>query len=214
MARHSRDSSRRRIGAAVLILAAMAAFELHADEPNGPAENPLLRDIPLSSLPATLARPLFSPSRRPPAKATVAASAPPPAAPAAPVQDAPPAAPNFTLSGTAITTSDSFAIFAGPSPDQTFHLRKGEAHEGWTLSAIEPRSAVVTQGDQTVTLDFPKAPPPGDLNASNGDDATPPSDPPQQVVQPPAPFVSPPARAGAPPQGEPQPPIPRPERRR
>src|ERR1700722_11062277 len=90
--------------------------------------NPLWA-IPLSALAVTRNRPLFTPSRRPPAP--VVASVP------VAVQDsprAPPAAPehpNLVLVGTVAGESEALAVFIDPATRDMVRLRTGEGHSGW-----------------------------------------------------------------------------------
>ena len=176
MARQFQDRGDRRARGAVAALLALvlgAPAALRADEVGIPDAAPLLRGIPLSSLTGgarTTAVFAFPPARRQRsagAAAQVLVSAPPPPPSAPPL-----ATPNFSLVGTVKGALGGLAIFSGTSPDETFRLRKGEAHDGWTLDAIEARTATLTSGDQSVTLAFPKAPPVADAQPNGGDDLT------------------------------------------
>src|SRR5580700_4277887 len=118
------------------------------------AANPLWA-IPLSALAATRTRPLFTPSRRPPAPVVasvpVAAPRPPPApAPALPQH------PNLTLVGTVAGENESVAVFIDTTTRDTVRLRTGEGHSGWILQSIERRTATLQKGGQTETLAMPK----------------------------------------------------------
>ena len=107
--------------------------------------NPLWA-IPLKSLTATRERPLFSPSRRPPAVFVAAPSGPPPP----PV--APPAPPPLTLVGTAIAGSQSLAVFIDQDTKRVISLRIGEGDAGWTVRAIHGREAIVVKDRREATV--------------------------------------------------------------
>jgi hypothetical protein len=86
------------------------------------AANPLWA-IPLSALTATRTRPLFTPSRHPPApivaSVPVAAPRPPPVVPQHP---------NLTLVGTVAGENEGVAVFIGTTTRDTLRLRPGEGH--------------------------------------------------------------------------------------
>src|SRR6202023_2856677 len=102
-------------------------------EPQAVAANPLWA-IPLSALTATRTRPLFTPSRRPPAvivaNVPVAtrhpAVSPPPA----------PAHPNLVLVGTVVAENEGVAVFIDSSTHDTVRMRTGEGHLGWILQSV------------------------------------------------------------------------------
>ena len=122
-----------------------------ARPPSRPSGNPLWA-VPLRSLAATRERPLFSPSRRPPAAAVAAmpvVEAPPPPAPVVPER------PALTLVGTIIGGSDKIAIFFNASSGAVIRLRLGEADNGWVLRSIGARETVLQKDDQSFTLALP-----------------------------------------------------------
>lgn len=112
--------------------------------------NPLW-GVPLSALRATLERPLFSPSRRPPA--------PPPAA--LPVAEAPPPPPPepehplLALLGTVVGGPQNIAVVRDQSTNSLVRVRVGEAVSGWTLRTVEPRSVTVEKDSHSVTVALP-----------------------------------------------------------
>jgi hypothetical protein len=118
------------------------------------AANPLWA-IPLSALTATRNRPLFTPSRRPPAPVVasvpVAAPRPPPPPPPAVPQH-----PNLTLVGTVAGENEGVAVFIDTTTRDTVRLRTGEGHNGWILQSIERRAATLQKGAQSETLALPK----------------------------------------------------------
>jgi len=167
-------------------------------EPVTVSANPLWA-IPLSALAATRNRPLFTPSRRPPApivaNAPVAAPRPPPPPPPAPEH------PNLVLVGTVAGESESVAVFIDPTTRNAVRLRTGEGHLGWILQSVDRRTATLQKGDRSEKLELPKptdlhgpAPvvstlPPGPLplRPSRPPPPPPPPQPPAHSVAPPPP---------------------------
>ena len=116
--------------------------------------NPLWA-IPLSALAATLKRPLFSPSRRPPApmvaSAAVLAPLPPPPPPPAPDH------PNLALVGTVAAGSEGIAVLVDPMTHNAVRLRTGEGHEGWILQSVDRWTATLQKkGGQSEELELPR----------------------------------------------------------
>ena len=109
--------------------------------------NPLASQ-PLELLSAIVDRPLFSPSRRPPA-APVSRTAEP-TAPASP--------PDLVVSGIVMDGTSARAVVRVGTEKKIFHAHVGDNIDGWTVSQIEGRKLVLSLGDRfaTYTL-FPKA---------------------------------------------------------
>jgi hypothetical protein len=117
------------------------------------AGNPLWT-IPLSDLAETRSRPLFSGSRRPPARPVVAALPPPPVK-AAPLPKVGPDHPLLTLLGTIVGYSVAIGVFMDETSHDVIRLKSGEAHDGWTLSSVSGRTAVFQKpGYLAATLVF------------------------------------------------------------
>jgi general secretion pathway protein N len=117
-----------------------------------PRGNPLWA-VPLSALSATRERPLFSPSRRPPAPAVVAA-------PRVPVVTRPPPKPEpdhplLTLVGTVAGETGGIGIFLDQATNNVIRLRTGENHTGWILRSVQGREASFEKDHQTATLALP-----------------------------------------------------------
>lgn len=124
-----------------------------SERPRELSGNPLWA-IPLSSLSATRDRPLFTPSRRPPAPPAVAG--PPPTAPIAPV--APPAEPErprLTLVGAVIGSGGGIAVFVDQTTNDVVRLKTGESHSGWMLRSVKGREALFQKNSETLTLALP-----------------------------------------------------------
>jgi general secretion pathway protein N len=113
--------------------------------------NPLWA-IPLKDLTATRERPIFSPSRRPPTPAVIAAPAAPVVAPPRPAE---PSRPQLTLVGTIIGTQRGFGIFQDQGGNKALRLQTGEVHEGWVLREVHARATVFQKNDVKVTLELP-----------------------------------------------------------
>jgi hypothetical protein len=128
-----------------------AAPAAASESPSATVKGNPLWGIPLPALSATRERPLFSPSRRPPAPAVAAA----PAAPPPPPPPAPPAPPQLNLVGTAVGGSEKLGIFVDQATKEVVRLRVGEGHGGWTLQAIDGREAVLRQEGREATLALP-----------------------------------------------------------
>jgi general secretion pathway protein N len=137
-------------------LAELAAHPLAAAKTEPLAGNPLWA-IPLRELSETHARPLFSPSRRPPAPPVLAAAA------ASPVKRTPPAKsgpdhPLLTLLGTIVGDVVEIGVFTDEVSHDVIRIRAGEAHDGWTLSAVSGRAAIFQkQGYPAAALVLPAA---------------------------------------------------------
>ena len=127
-------------------------------KPSEPSANPLWA-IPLSKLAATRDRPLFLPSRRPPAAVIAAPAAAP--APAAPLP-AEPERPSRTLVGAIASDTEGFAVFLDQSTNTVIRLRTGQDHQGWVLRAVKGREATLVKASISTTLMLPE---PGNFGA-------------------------------------------------
>lgn len=114
--------------------------------------NPLW-GIPLRTLTATRERPLFSPSRRPPAPAIAApAPAPRPVVAAKPPE---PDHPLLTIVGTIVSTHDSIGVFIDPATNEVIRIHTGQEHGGWVLRSVHGREANFEKNERTATLALP-----------------------------------------------------------
>jgi len=108
---------------------------------------------PLQGLTATHERPLFSPTRRPPAKivAPLVVEHEPPPAP-------PPPPPSVVVLGIVSENGEARAAIRSAdkrltekrSADKVLRVRAGDDVGGWTVARIEPRRLVLTQGERSV----------------------------------------------------------------
>jgi hypothetical protein len=119
----------------------------------GASGNPLW-GIPLRILTATRERPLFSPSRRPPAPPVVTAPpvAPRPvAAPKPPEPERPP----LTIVGTIVGGGDAIGVFINQATNEVIRIHAGQAHDGWVLRSVHGREASFEKDERQATLALP-----------------------------------------------------------
>jgi general secretion pathway protein N len=116
--------------------------------------NPLWA-IPLRQLSATVARPLFAPSRRPPPP--VVADAPRAAALLPPPKAAEPDKPDLSLLGTvAASSTEGIGIFVEQGAGKNvLRLKIGENHKGWVLRTVQRREVAFEKSGETVVLAIP-----------------------------------------------------------
>jgi general secretion pathway protein N len=138
-----------------------------------PVGNPLWA-VPLSTLSQTRERPIFTPSRRPPAPAVAGA---PPTEPVV-LPAASPERPRITLIGAVVGETDAIAIFLDPAR-QAFRLRTGQDYGGWVLNSVKGREAILKKEDESWVFVLPAAnataSPPGADPAVTGEPAPMPS---------------------------------------
>jgi general secretion pathway protein N len=119
---------------------------------NAQKGNPLWA-VPLRSLSATRERPLFSPSRRPPAQPVVAAAS---AVSAALLPGkGEPDHPLLTLVGTIVGKTQKIAIVVDQAAKKVVRLKIGQRFQGWTLRTVEQREAVFENDKHQAPLLLP-----------------------------------------------------------
>ena len=123
--------------------------------------NPLWA-IPLNTLTATRGRPIFSPSRRPPPPAIVAAPYVPPPLASMPAE---PDRPQLMLVGTVTGDTEAFGIFLDQTANKIVRLKLGDLHGGWTLRQVRGREVMLQKHDEIIFLALP---PPGTKPAVSG----------------------------------------------
>ena len=114
--------------------------------------NPLWA-MPLAQFPVTRDRPIFSPSRRPPATAVAPVVAPKVAAMPKPRE---PERPQLTLVGTIASDEEGFGIFVDQSTKAVLRLKVGEDFRGWKLRSVQGRETALEKDQQVVTLVLPQ----------------------------------------------------------
>ncbi|MBV8755227.1 MAG: hypothetical protein JO328_20445 [Hyphomicrobiales bacterium] len=123
--------------------------------------NPLWA-VPLAALAETRARPIFSPSRRPPSPPVVASQPPPPPKPSPPKE---PDRLRLTLLGTVIAETESIGVFLDETSKEVIRIRTGASHEGWRLSSLQRRAASFEKNSQETTIMLS---PPGSEQPASG----------------------------------------------
>jgi hypothetical protein len=97
----------------------------------------------------------------------------------------------LTLLGTVVGESVEIGLFIDEASHDVVRLRSGEAHDGWTLSAVSGRAAVFHKdGDRAATLALPA--PGGEPPAPSNSRIT--GVPPANAIEP---YVTPAATKGA-----------------
>ena len=112
------------------------------DSPGTAFSNPLAAQ-PQERLSATVDRPLFSPSRRPPPRPV--AQAPEPTAP-------PPPPPDLVLSGIVMDGESARAVVRVGAEKKVVRAQIGDDIGGWTVSQIEGRKLVLSLDGRFVTF--------------------------------------------------------------
>jgi hypothetical protein len=121
-----------------LLWSVVAAATAEEQKPTGLA-NPVAAQS-LNKLSSTLDRPLFSPSRHPPAPPpppVVPVAAPPPPPP-------PPPPPNLVLYGVVIDGEGARAVVRTGADKKLLRAQIGDDIEGWKVSQIEGRKVVLS----------------------------------------------------------------------
>ncbi len=103
---------------------------------------------PAEDFAAILERPLFSPTRRPPAQGVVAAAAPEPEL-------------QVTLVGVIISSDEQIAIVRLKDAGRFARLSVGDSFQGWILDSIEPSRVTFRRGDveEYIELTYEVPPP-------------------------------------------------------
>lgn len=112
--------------------------------------NPLW-GISIEALHATRERPLFSPSRRPPAPAVIS----PPVAAIKVAAPPPPSGPTLNLLGIVEGNGEGYAVFINTATHDIVRLQTGEGKDGWVLRSVSGRQAVIEKNDRTEILELP-----------------------------------------------------------
>jgi hypothetical protein len=114
--------------------------------------NPLW-GIPLTQLPGTRDRPIFSPSRRPPPPEVAAE---PVVVKATPPRKKEVEPPQLSLVGTIASDDGGFGIFLDQSTRTALRLKVGEDYQGWKLNAIQGREVTMEKDHQGAVLTLPE----------------------------------------------------------
>jgi len=114
--------------------------------------NPLWA-MPLAQFSVTRERPIFSPSRRPPAPAVAPVLAPKIAALPKPKEAE---RPQLSLVGTIVGDDEGFGIFLDQSTKAVVRLKVGENFQGWKLRSVQGRETALEKDERVVTLALPQ----------------------------------------------------------
>ncbi len=123
------------------------------DSQSPPRGNPLWL-VPLSVLTATKERPIFSASRRPPARAVMAPPVEQVSAPA-PSQSNDLVRPALALIGTVVGDGDAIAVFLDRSTLSILRLRRGDINAGWSVDSILKGEVILARANQTEAFVLP-----------------------------------------------------------
>ena len=116
------------------------------------SDNPLW-GIPLTQLPVTRDRPIFSSSRRLPPPAVAPDAVPKVAAVPKPSE---PERPQLSLLGTIASDDEGVGIFLDQSTKAVLRLKVDEDYQGWKLRSVQGREATLEKDQQVVTLALPQ----------------------------------------------------------
>jgi len=116
------------------------------------SDNPLW-GIPLTKLPVTRDRPIFSASRRPPPSAVAPAAV---SKVVAAPKSSEPERPQLSLIGTIVSDDEGFGIFLDQSTKLVIRLKVDENYQGWRLRSVQGREATLEKDQQVVTLPLPQ----------------------------------------------------------
>ena len=126
--------------------------------PGAPAaERPLganpLWAMPVKQFTVTRDRPIFLPSRRPPAAPVSTATVARVIAPPKPKE---PEQPQLSLVGTISGDGDKFGIFVDQATKAVLRLKEGEDFQGWQLRSIQNREASFQLNQRTFVVGLPQ----------------------------------------------------------
>jgi general secretion pathway protein N len=114
--------------------------------------NPLWA-MPLKQFSVTRERPIFLPSRRPPAPVATASVTPNAIVPPKPKE---PERPQLSLVGTISGDEEKFGIFVDQSTKAVVRLKVGEDFQGWQLRAVQGQEAALEKNQIIVILVLPQ----------------------------------------------------------
>ena len=121
-----------------------------------PVERPLsanpLWAMPVKQFSATRERPIFLPSRRPPAPPSTVTVA----KVIAPPKPKEPEQPQLSLVGTIASDEDKFGIFIDQATKAVLRLRVGEDFQGWKLQSVNGREVAFQKNQQSFVVVLPQ----------------------------------------------------------
>jgi hypothetical protein len=114
--------------------------------------NPLWA-MPIKQFSVTRERPIFLPSRRPPAPPPSAVTVAKVIAPPKPKE---PEQPQLSLVCTIASDEDQFGIFVDQATKIVLRLRVGEDFQGWKLQSVKGREAAFQKNQQSFVVALPQ----------------------------------------------------------
>ena len=125
--------------------------------PSPPAERALsanpLWAMPVKQFTVTRERPIFLPSRRPPAQLPSTVTVAKVVAPPKPKE---PEQPQLSLVGTIASDEDKIGIFVDQATKAVLRLRLGEEFQGWKLQSVKGREVAFQKNQQTFVVALPQ----------------------------------------------------------
>jgi general secretion pathway protein N len=131
-----------------------ATVDATAHRPAVPGPRPEVAMPPLEAFGDFVARPLFTPTRRPAPPVAAAAPEPPPAAPPTPAPQ-PPALNQVTLVGVTITPDARSALVRTAGATKSQRLHEGDTLQGWTVKRIQPDAVSFAWASSQIDVKFP-----------------------------------------------------------
>jgi general secretion pathway protein N len=129
-----------------------AAGEAAATHRSAPAPRSDVGMPPLEAFGDFVARPLFTPTRRPAPPAPVMAPEPPPVAAPAPQ---PPALNQVILVGVTITPEGRSALVRTAGTPKPVRVHEGDVLQGWTVKRIQPDAVSFAWASSQIDVKFP-----------------------------------------------------------
>lgn len=124
--------------------------------PSPAVERPLsanpLWAMPVKQFSVTRERPIFLPSRRPPAPPSTVTVA----KVIAPPKPKEPEQPQLSLVGTIASDEDRFGIFIDQATKAVLRLRVGEDFQGWKLQSVNGREVALQKNQQSFVVTLPQ----------------------------------------------------------
>jgi general secretion pathway protein N len=108
--------------------------------------------MPVKQFSATRERPIFLPSRRPPAPPSTVTVA----KVIAPPKPKEPEQPQLSLVGTIASDEDKFGIFIDQATKAVLRLRLGEDFQGWRLQSVNGREVAFQKNQQSFVVTLPQ----------------------------------------------------------
>jgi len=119
------------------------------------AAHPVVAMPPIEAFAEFVARPLFTPTRRPAPPVTTAAPSAAAAAPTPPPAPQPPALNQVTLVGVTITPEGRSALLRTGGPPKVVRVREGDSFQGWAVKRIQSDKVSFAWASSEIDVKFP-----------------------------------------------------------